>query len=106
MKRRTAAMAAALVMVAAAVGIGQFRKPVYLHDQSSGLPLETGLDTSYVSRFLDDRAGLLSESAVRTVLNYNANWEERYNSVVALTTADVESTGTGDLEQAALDAGA
>ena len=68
MKRRTAAMAAALVMVAAAVGIGQFRKPVYLHDQkSSGLPLETGLDTSYVSRFLDDRAGLLYENAVRTV---------------------------------------
>ena len=73
MKKRTTAIVLFVLMVAAAIGIGQTRKQSYLTGPTPSIPLESGLDTGKVSRFLDDQAGLLSKSAAQTVLSYDAN---------------------------------
>lgn len=101
LKRTWAAVLVAVVLIAAAVGIGQLRKPSYLVNEgvSASQELDTSLSTASVEKFLDDRAGLLSASARKSVLLYNANWDQRYNSVVALVTVEEVQ---GDLEEAAL----
>ncbi|WP_195279452.1 TPM domain-containing protein [Clostridium sp. J1101437_171009_A5] len=103
LKKRGTALLLAVLMILAAIGIGQLRKEQYLLPQDTGVPLDNSLDTGSVSRFLDDQAGLLSEGAEQTVRLYNANWDARYHSVVALVT--VEHTTSGSLEEAAQAAG-
>ena len=103
LKKRGTALLLAALMILAAIGIGQLRKEQYLLPQDTGVPLDNSLDTGSVSRFLDDQAGLLSEGAEQTVRLYNANWDARYHSVVALVT--VEHTTSGSLEEAAQAAG-
>ena len=101
LKRTWLAVLIVVVLIAAAVGIGQLRKPSYQVNEgvSSSQELDTSLSTASVEKFLDDRAGLLSSSARKSVLLYNANWDQRYNSVVALVTVEAVQ---GDLEEAAL----
>lgn len=102
-KKTWVAVLVAALCIAAAVGIGQFRRPSYEMNQglSSSQALDTSLSTSSVAKFLDDQAGLLSDTAEKSVLLYNANWDHRYNSVVALVTVE---SASGDLETAALNA--
>ena len=102
-KKTWVAVLVAALCIAAAVGIGHFRRPSYEMNQglSSSQALDTSLSTSSVAKFLDDQAGLLSDTAEKSVLLYNANWDHRYNSVVALVTVE---SASGDLETAALNA--
>ena len=79
---------AVLVMcmaIAAAVGIGVWRQPAAAVGSQTG-SLDTGLDTAYYAKFVDDGADLLSGSAEETIALYNANWDNRYNSVVGVVT--------------------
>ena len=98
LKRTWVAVLIAIVCIAAAVGIGQLRRPSYEVNEgvSTSQALDTSLSTSYVEKFLDDRADLLSAAAEKSVLLYNANWDERYNSVVALVTVESVCGGPGD----------
>ena len=103
MKKTWVAVLIAALCIAAAVGIGQLRRPSYEVNQglSSSQALDTSLSTSSMAKFLDDQAGMLSDTAEKSVLLYNANWDHRYNSVVALVTVE---SASGDLETAALNA--
>lgn len=75
------------IAIAAAVGIGLWRQPVETVGGQTGA-LDTGLDTAYYARFTDDGADLLSGSAEETIALYNANWDNRYNSVVGVVTME------------------
>ncbi|WP_251448793.1 TPM domain-containing protein [Vermiculatibacterium agrestimuris] len=89
-----------VLAIAAALLLGQVRKPsggVSL-EQSSGL--NTKLDTSYVEQFIYDKAGVLNSGTEDLLALYNANWDERYNSIVAFISEDSVS---GDPEEYAYD---
>ncbi len=91
------------VMIAAAVWIGQAKggqlEPEPLPTGSAAL--DKGLSTQSVQKFFWDDADILSSSTERQINLYNANWDFRYNSVVALVTTD----STGNLEEFAWDQG-
>ena len=75
------------VAVIAAIILGQVRKPI-----SAELPMTEGLDTTlntadYV-KYLRDDAWVLSSTQEKTICAYNANWDNRYNSIVAVVTVD------------------
>ena len=106
LKKRWVAVVILLLVIALSICIGLMRAP-----GGAGQPavdqaqsLDTGLDTQSYTRFLYDKADLLSAQAEETILLYNANWDYRYNSVVAVVT--VESTDGASLEDAAYDQGA
>ncbi len=71
----------------------------------SHTPVPEGLDTSLSTvkyeKYLVDNAGVLESGEEKKLLTYNANWDYRYNSVVALVT--VESMDGGDMEEATFD---
>lgn len=91
------------VMIVAAVGIGQVkgerREPEPLPTGSAAL--DESLSTDGYDKWIWDDADLLSASAERQISLYNANWDYRYNSVVALVTTD----STDDLEEFAWNQG-
>ena len=105
LKKRWVAVVIVLVVIGLAICIG-LMKAQSGPTQSDGTSgdLDTAVDTSSYTRFLYDQADLLSPSAEETILLYNANWDDRYNSVVAVVT--LESAGGSSLEDAAYDQGA
>ena len=54
------------IAIAAAVGIGLWRQPAAAVGSQTG-SLDTGLDTTYYAKFVDDRADLLSSNAEETI---------------------------------------
>lgn len=86
-----------ILAIVAAVILGQVRKP------SMGAPspeqaahLDTGLDTSYVEQFLYDKADVLDSDTEELLALYNANWDYRYNSIVAFFSVDSVSGSAED----------
>ena len=106
LKKRWVAVVILLLVIALSICIGHMKAPVGADqpavDQAQSL--DTGLDTQSYTRFLYDKADLLSAQAEETICLYNANWDYRYNSVVAVVT--VERTDGASLEDAAYDQGA
>lgn len=76
------------LMIVAAVGIGQAkgRQPEPLSTGSTAL--DRSLSTSKYDKYIWDDAGVLSASTEKQICLYNANWDFRYNSVVAIATTD------------------
>ena len=90
------------VMIAAAVGIGQSKGGAVtapVPEPAAGL--DESLSTAGYDKWIWDGADILSAATERQVCLYNANWDFRYNSVVALVTTD----STNDLEEFAWDQG-
>ena len=106
LKKRWVAVVILLLVIALSICIGLMKAPVGADQPAvdSAQSLDTGLDTQSYTRFLYDKADLLSAQAEETICLYNANWDYRYNSVVAVVT--VESTDGASLEDAAYDQGA
>jgi uncharacterized membrane protein YgcG len=104
-QKRGVAVLLTVIAILAAIGIGQWRRPSYQVNQgvTPSTALDTALDTSYVEQFVSDQAGVLSTSAVRSIHLYNANWDQRYNSVVAVAT--VATTGSASISDYAFDLG-
>ena len=106
LKKRWVAVVILLLVIGLSICSGLMKAPTGTDqpavDQAQSL--DTGLDTQSYTRFLYDKADLLSAQAEETILLYNANWDYRYNSVVAVVT--VESTDGASLEDAAYDQGA
>ena len=79
-----------IVMIAAAIGIGQTKGGgsvgTPIPEPSAGL--DTTLSTQSVQKFLWDDAGILSAATEKQINLYNANWDYRYNSVVAIVTTN------------------
>ncbi len=79
-QKRSVAIAAAAVMIVLAVVIGQMKKPA-APALSSGL--DTSLSTEQYENFIWDEAGVLS-SCKHSICVYNANWDKRYRSIIAV----------------------
>lgn len=91
------------VMIAGAIGIGLSKSP------ASNAPApapDSGLDESLSTRqfadYIWDEAGVLSDKNEEGICLYNANWNQRYDSIIAV--AAVESVD-GSLEDYAYDLG-
>lgn len=101
---------AALIMVLAiltGIGMAETRKPpsavsAPIPDSGMNYDLDENLATKSVEKFLWDDANILSPDAERQINVYNANWDYRYNSVVAIVTT---SSPGGSLEDFAWDQG-
>lgn len=93
------------VMIVTAVAIGQSKGggavSTPIPEPAAGL--DESLSTSGYDKWIWDDAGILSASTERQICLYNANWDYRYNSVVAIATT--QSPG-GSLEEFAWDQGA
>ena len=107
LKKTWVAIALTVIMVVAAIGVGQLRAP------APGLPtdtsnsasgaLDTSLSTSEYDTWISDQAGVLSSSAEEQISLYNANWDYRYNSLIAVLMVD--SLDGQDIESYAYDQG-
>lgn len=92
------------VMIVAAIGIGQTkgeqRKPEPLPSGSAGL--DKSLSTKQFADYIWDEAGVLSDKNEEGICLYNANWAQRYDSIIAV--AAVKSVD-GNIDDYAYDLG-
>ena len=92
------------VMIAAALCIGQtknYERVPAAPAPSPSAGLDSTLSTSGYNKWIWDDANILSSATERQINLYNANWDYRYNSVVAIVTTD----STSSLEDFAWDQG-
>lgn len=93
-----------LVMIAAAVGIGQWRAQGA--DTVEGTAQSTGLDaslsTAAYTKWIDDQAGVLTDQQEEQICLFNANWVKRYDSLIAVAT---RSSIDGNIDDYAYDLG-
>ena len=82
------AVALTIVMIAAAIGIGQWRAqnadPVEETAQSTGL--DSSLSTAAYANWIDDQADVLTDQQEEQIALFNANWVRRYDSLIAVAT--------------------
>lgn len=92
------------VMIVAAVGIGQVKggrqEPEPLPSGSAAL--DKTLSTQQFANYIWDEAGVLSDKNEEGICLYNANWAQRYDSIIAV--AAVTSID-GDIDEYAYDLG-
>ena len=84
-QKTSVAVALTVVMIAAAIGIGQVRG-----SSAPAVPQAAGLDkslsTSSYATWISDEAEVLSEQEEQQICLYNANWVARYDSLIAVAT--------------------
>ena len=90
-KRGVAAVLTAL-MIAAAVVIGQVRSDAVPAPTGSGA-LDTGLSYSQFESYIWDAAGVLSSEQEKQISLYNANWVQRYDSLIAVAVVEQPEGG-------------
>lgn len=95
------------VMIAAAIGIGQKPQSVSQPIPEPMSPISTDLDTSLSTRefadYIWDEAEVLSSAQEEEISLYNANWAERYDSIIAV--AVVRDTDGMPIDDYAYDLG-
>lgn len=101
LKKQRVAWILVIVMILGAIIIGQVRKEA---EAPAGAP-NSSLSTAGYERWIMDNAGILSSDTEKQLCLYNATWDSRYNSIIAVVTVDRLSDGT-DIENAAYDLGA
>ena len=84
------------VMIAAAVGIGRWRGA-----QAEAVPppssdLDVTLDTGAYANWISDGADVLTPAQEEQIALYNANWVERYDSLIAVATVPSLSENIAD----------
>jgi len=88
-------------MIAGAIFIGQTKR-----DSSVPTPgevgLDTGLSTQQFENYIWDEAGELSGSEIKEICLYNANWAQRYDSIIAVA---VVKSVSGDIVDYAYELG-
>ncbi len=90
------------LMIVAAIGIGRVRgdRPEPLPSGSAAL--DESLSTQQFADYIWDEAGVLSNKNEESICLYNANWAQRYDSIIAV--AAVTSVD-GDIDEYAYDLG-
>lgn len=87
-QKTSVAVALTIIMIAAAIGIGQWRAqsadPVEETAQSTGL--DSSLSTSAYAKWIDDQADVLTDQQEEQIALFNANWVKRYDSLIAVAT--------------------
>ena len=101
-KSYTAGWIILILAILAAVVLGQLRRPTggkaAAPTQTAGL--DTKLDTAYYEQFIYDKAGVLDSDTEALLALYNANWDYRYNSMIAFFS---ENSVSGSAEDYAYD---
>lgn len=95
-----------IVLIAVSIVLGQVKHrealsgtPTPPDGQGSGISLNTALNTGAYEKYTLDRASILSSSTREKIALYNANWDDDYQSIVAVVTTP--SLGGTDIAQAA-----
>ena len=88
LRKRWVAVLLAVVMVAAAVAIGQWKSGPVRAPHGNSAELDTTLPTQAYLTWIGDGSQVLEQETVEWVCTYNANWDARYGSIVALATVD------------------
>ena len=105
-QKRSVAIVLTVLMIAAAIGIGQARK-VPGSGSAGAVPeagaLDDSLSTSQYEDYIWDEANVLNSSQERSICLYNANWVKRYDSLIAV--AAVEDTDGQAIDDYAYDLG-
>lgn len=87
-QKTSVAVALTIIMIAAAIGIGQWRAasadPVEETAQSTGL--DSSLSTAAYTKWIDDQADVLTDQQEEQICLFNANWVKRYDSLIAVAT--------------------
>lgn len=85
LKKRWVAVLITLLIVAGAVALGRWRAPSRsLEGGAPSAALDHTLNAAPYETWLWDEAGVLSASTEETLCLYNANWDHRYGSLVAV----------------------
>ena len=84
------AIAVTAVMIAAAIGIGWSRgqNTPAVAPPTGNAALDESLATSDYVRWILDDAGKLSDKTERQICLYNANWVQRYDSLIVVAVMD------------------
>lgn len=84
------AIAVTAVMIAAAIGIGWSRgqNTPAVAPPTGNAALDESLATSDYVRWILDDAGKLSDKTEQQICLYNANWVQRYGSLIAVAVMD------------------
>ena len=75
-----------VLMIAAAVGIGRWRGARAEAVPPPSSDLDTSLSASTYLNWISDGADVLSDAQENQIALYNANWVERYDSLIAVAT--------------------
>ena len=86
LKKRWVAVVITLLVIALSICIGLMRAPTGsdLPDTDTVQSLDTSLDIEPYRTWLWDEAGVLSSGTEDALCLYNANWDARYQSLVAV----------------------
>ena len=105
-QKKSVAVVVMIAAIAAAVAIGYVRRPAVAlapgESSSAGQYALDDLSTAGYGKWIDDRAGVLSGKTEEAISLYNANWDARYHSLVAVVTVKGVS---GDMDDFAYDYG-
>ena len=85
-----------LVMIAAAVGIGRFRGEASASMPPASAELDTSLSADTYLNWISDGADVLTDQQENQIALYDANWVERYDSLIAVATVSSLSEDIGD----------
>lgn len=106
LKKQGVAWCITIVMIVAAIGIGWVRgQSVTPEPGNPSAALNSSLSTNGYEDWILDGASVLSASTESQICLYNANWDYRYNSVIAVVTVDSIS-GSSSIEDYAYKLGA
>ena len=98
-QKRGVAIAVLVLSIAAAIVIGQAKKPAVTELPSGSAPLDQSLPTAAFEPFVLDNANILSQKTEGAVLLYDANWDEMFHGILAVVTVK----STPNIEDAAWD---
>lgn len=102
-QKKSVAILLTIVMIVAGIGIGQMRANRAPDVPTTGTTaLDTSLSTAAYENWLWDEADVFSSSEEKKICLYNANWDKRYSSLVAV--AAVKDAG-GDIAEYAYELG-
>lgn len=102
-QKKSVAILLTVVMIVAGIGLGQMRANSAPEVPTTGVSaLDTSLSTAAYENWLWDEAGVFSSSEEEKLCLYNANWDNRYSSLIAV--AAVKSVD-GDISEYAYELG-
>ena len=91
------------VMIVGAVAIGRAKPSAPAASPSTpaaDLGLDTSLSTKQFADYIWDEAGVLSSKEEEAICLYNANWAQRYDSIIAVAAVvSVDGRGGGEIRQ-------
>ena len=98
LKKRPVAIAVMVLAIVLAIGIGRLKGPPASAPQpgSASAELDRSLSTAEVKDFLWDEAGVLSSGQEKEIDLYNANWVQRYDSLIAVAVVRSAQGDIGD----------